>query len=1086
MLKRNKKLASRLLAALMALACVLTLLPGAAMAAGEDDGGKMVVDKTATLEDDGTYTIELSAYATGQTTTETIKTGKPLDIVLVLDQSGSMADSITSYSYQPRENRSYSYNSYGGKTTYYCLDTDGNYYPVKRDSEWHSDWFDSYTTYYLYYTKNGQNYYLSGTGVTTQRPTNVQDASTTIWTGVLYQRSSTSTSKLNALKAAVTNFVNSVSANAKEFNVDHQIALVGFASNQSDGKSNQGSVSYGSSDKYWVNTGLFVNGQLKNYKTYQNRQWNSLTAQDYWNALVSVNTNGSITQSITTAISCIADSGGTRTSYGLEMAQNVFANNPIPAGSDRQRVVVLFTDGEPGQSGYNFTEANNAISKAYKLKNTHNAKVYTVGLYYDDPSSYVTNFMNYTSSNYPFARSTNHHGNKVDDKYYMTAGDADELNQIFTYIVDDSTQSSTTVTLGAESVLRDILNDGFVLPAGYNAQDNITVATKPGQMNEAGGISWGEIQENPSGITATADEETGTIEVTGFDYSERYIAEEHPGDVLLVTIRGVEATDAAITNAEISTNDAASGIYENTGDEEPFVRFPEPKTILKSKTYVLDYGKSVDLASTDWGMGQITTLDGSGMHRFNTQNPITALSLTYGSVLKGNGVDALTYTPMTMNWDGYDKLYVFGKQIQEAEGGLINQWSRVTVMPANSVYYEDTFVTDSNTGKVGIEYTGNWAQVVEGTSGGNTQTVDDEHPYGWEESYDDITFSDGCAHRVTASDDEVAQASFTFTGTGVDVYSKTDMTTGTVYAVLEPQFESENAKVQRLIVDNLAESNGETGYYQIPTVSFQNLEYGEYKVTIMVTTAAEGRSTYYLDGVRVYNPIQGLEEDQLVQDAYGADHELNAVFQEVRDILVTQANLPEGDKLPNNSIVFIDQVDGEIGGETSVVGTYVEYGPKNEVYLAPGQSIAFQVATGSNSHYYLGLKGPAGATQAEATSGTGKMQIGICGSCDMYYEVTPNADGIVMVKNTGENLLSITKLRTTSDSEDENACIVGASVSELLAYADTFDSLEVVEYPTDLGDVEIENPDVQELGDGSVAWEWLQKIFRGIWDLLRP
>lgn len=1081
MLKRNKKLASRLLAALMALACVLTLLPGAAMAAGEDDGGRMVVDKTATLEDDGTYTINLSAYATGQTTTETIKTGKPLDIVLVLDQSGSMADSITSYSYQARTSQGYSYSNYGNRE-YYYLDEDGNYYRVRRGSEEHSALWWKYTTYYLYYTKNGQNYYLSGTGVTTQRPTNVEDSSATIWTGVLYQRSSTSTSKLNALKAAVTNFVNSVSANAKEFNVDHQIALVGFASNQSDGKSNQGSVSYGSSDEYWVNTGLFVNGQLKNYKTYQNRQWNSLTAQDYRNALVSVNTNGSITQSITTAISRIADSGGTRTSYGLEMAQNVFANNPIPAGSDRQRVVVLFTDGEPGQSGYDSSEANSAISEAYTLKNTHNAKVYTVGLYDDDPSSYVTNFMNYTSSNYPSAQSTNNHGNQVDDKYYMTAGDADELNQIFTNIVNDSTESSTTVTLDAESVLRDILNNGFVLPAGYNVRDNITVATKPGQMDEAGEISWDEdnIQENPSGITATADEETGTIEVTGFDYSERYIAEEHPGDVLLVTIRGVEATDAAITNAEISTNDAASGIYENTGDEEPFVRFPEPKTILKSKTYVLDYGKPVNLNAQDWGIGSISTLNGDGMHRF--YSPVWNLTEDYGKVSATQS--GLTYTPTTMNWDGYDNLYVFGKQI--AEDGAENQWSRVTVMPANSVYYEDTFVTDSNTGKVGIEYTGNWAQVVEGTSGGNTQTVDDGHPYGWEESYDDITFSDGCAHCVTASDVEVAQASFTFTGTGVDVYSKTDMTTGTVYAVLEPQFESENAKVQRLIVDNLAESNGETGYYQIPTVSFQDLTYGEYKVTVMVTTAAEGRSTYYLDGVRVYNPIQGLEEDQLVQDAYGADHELNAVFQEVRDILVTQANLPEGDELPNNSVVFIDQVDGQTGVATSVVGTYVEYGPKNEVYLAPGQSIAFQVATGSNSHYYLGLKGPAGATQAEATNGTGKMQIEICGSCDMYYEVTPSADGIVMVKNTGENLLSITKLRTTSDSEDENAGIVGASVSELLAYADTFDSLEVVEYPTDLGDVEIENPDVQELGDGSVAWEWLQKIFRGIWDLLRP
>lgn len=1065
MLKRNKKLASRLLAALMALACVLTLLPGAAMAAGEDDGGKMVVDKTATLEDDGTYTIELSAYATGQTTTETIKTGKPLDIVLVLDQSGSMADSITSYSYQPRENRSYSYNSYGGKTTYYYLDTDGNYYPVKRDSEWHFDWFDSYTTYYLYYTKNGQNYYLSGTGVTTQRPTNVRDSSATIWTGVLYQRSSTSTSKLNALKAAVTNFVNSVSANAKEYNVEHRIAMVGFASKGTDNSA-------------WKNTGLFVDGYLKKYANSEWETNSQLSSQDYKDALVVVNdVDGDIAGSISRAIGNLDAEGATRTSYGLEMAQKVFENNK---DSERQRVVVLFTDGEPGKSGYENSEANSALSKAYVLKNENKATVYSVGLYDSDPENNTVSFMNYTSSNYPFAQSMTYPGSKFDDKYYMTASDADELNEIFTYIIDDSTESSTTVTLDAKSVLRDILNDGFVLPAGYDAQENITVATQSVELGAEGNIVWGEVEENPSDIAVTADEETGTIEVMGFDYSERYIAEEHPGDVLLVTIRGVEATDAAITNAEISTNDAASGIYENTDDEEPFVRFPEPKTILKSKTYVLDYGKPVNLNAQDWGIGSISTLNGDGMHRF--YSPVWNLTEDHGKVSATQS--GLTYTPTTMNWDGYDNLYVFGKQI--AEDGAENQWSRVTVMPANSVYYEDTFVTDSNTGKVGIEYTGDWKQVVEGTSGGNTQTVDDGHPYGWEESYDDITFSDGCAHCVTASDGEVAQASFTFTGTGVDVYSKTDMTTGTVYAVLEPQFESENAKVQRLIVDNLAESNGETGYYQIPTVSFQDLTYGEYKVTIMVTTAAEGRSTYYLDGVRVYNPIQGLEEDQLVQDAYGADHELNAVFQEVRDILVTQANLPEGDELPNNSVVFIDQVDGQTGVTTSEVGTYVEYGPKNEVYLAPGQSIAFQVATGSNSHYYLGLKGPAGATQAEATNGTGKMQIKICGSCDMYYEVTPSADGIVMVRNTGENLLSITKLRTTSDSEDENAGIVGASVSELLAYADTFDSLEVVEYPTDLGDVEIENPDVQELGDGSVAWEWLQKIFRGIWDLLRP
>lgn len=995
MLKRNKKLASRLLAALMALACVLTLLPGAAMAAGEDDGGRMVVDKTATLEDDGTYTIELSAYATGTTTTVTTEEAVPYDIVLVLDQSGSMSNKFGS-----------------GRTT-----------------------------------------------------------------------------KLDALKTAARDFVQNIQEDAEKNDVDHRVAVVGFASTREWHSDSWWSPGYPGYYEYG-NTEILSTSSVVNYE--------DADSSDYRNALVSANSNGSVNTRLTSAINRLEASGDTYSEYGLDMANQIFENNSIAGDSNRGRLVVMFTDGYTAPSGTNnidYSMSDRAIGNAKVSKTDYGATVYTVGIFSDaNPSldidsnfSYgstnanrqtvaANRYMHYVSSNYPNAQNLRNGGEKKADTYYLAASDVDQLDNIFQTISDTVTTPSTTVKLNAASVMRDILNDGFVLPEGYNAS-SITVKTQHGEkLDNQEEPEWGQVVENPTGITATFDVEKGTIEVTGFDYSTRYIAKTHPGDKLLVTIRGIEATDEAITNEEISTNKSSSGIYENAEAEDPSVTFPEPKTILKSKTYVLDYGKPVNLNAQDWGIGSISTLNGDGMHRF--YSPVWNLTEDHGKVSATQS--GLTYTPTTMNWDGYDNLYVFGKQI--AEDGAENQWSRVTVMPANSVYYEDTFVTDSNTGKVGIEYTGDWEQV--GTSGGNTQTVDDGQPYGWEESYDDITFSDGCAHCVTASDDdEVAQASFTFTGTGVDVYSRTNMTTGTVYAVLEPQFENENAKVQRLIVDHLAVSGD---YYQIPTVSFQDLTYGKYKVTIMVTTAAEGRSTYYLDGVRVYNPIQGLEEDQLVQDAYGADHELNAVFQEVRDILVDRTNLPEGDELPNDSVVFIDQVDGQTGVATSEVGTYVEYGPKNEVYLAPGQSIAFQVATGSNSHYYLGLKEPAGATQAEATSRTGKMQIGICGSCDMYYEVTPNADGIVMVKNTGKNLLSITKLRTTSDSEDENARIVSASVSELLAYADTFDSLEVVEYPTDLGDVEIENPDVQELGDGSVAWEWLQKIFRGIWDLLRP
>ncbi|MDY4970743.1 MAG: vWA domain-containing protein, partial [Lachnospiraceae bacterium] len=415
---KHRKPFSRLLAVMMSLAMVLALIPATAMAEETSQGG-MVLSKTATLEDDGTYTIELSAYATGTTTTVTEKSGVPLDIVLVLDQSGSM-----------------------------------------------------YTSEYL-----------------------------------------------TPLKNAVTAFVNTISSNAKDYNVDHRIALVGYASNRNDGKSNSGTISSGSSNSYWINTGLFVDGYLKNYAG--DSDTSSLTSKDYKDALVNVNTNGNVTSSITTAISNIAASGATRTNYGMEMANGVFENNPIEENSDRKRIVVVFTDGKPGYDGYEETSANAALAEAYKTKNTYKATVYTVGLY-SSADDNVTTFMNYLSSNYPTAQSMigdtvyeyspiyslknynsyyvkNEDGSYVKvnykksyrggswkdstgkvyipktsetseegiqfysrtettekpeqsaDKYYMTTSNPDELNNIFTNISKDIQNPSTSVKLDKDS-----------------------------------------------------------------------------------------------------------------------------------------------------------------------------------------------------------------------------------------------------------------------------------------------------------------------------------------------------------------------------------------------------------------------------------------------------------------------------------------------------------------------------------------------------------------------------------------------------------------------------------------------------------
>ena len=84
----------KILAAMLVLVMVLAMVPAKAQAAEGDvptyESGKLYLDKTAILEDNGTYTIRLEAFATGTPVTTSVITGTPLDVVLVIDQSGSI------------------------------------------------------------------------------------------------------------------------------------------------------------------------------------------------------------------------------------------------------------------------------------------------------------------------------------------------------------------------------------------------------------------------------------------------------------------------------------------------------------------------------------------------------------------------------------------------------------------------------------------------------------------------------------------------------------------------------------------------------------------------------------------------------------------------------------------------------------------------------------------------------------------------------------------------------------------------------------------------------------------------------------
>lgn len=528
----------------------------------------------------------------------------------------------------------------------------------------------------------------------------------------------------------------------------------------------------------------------------------------------------------------------------------------------------------------------------------------------------------------------------------------------------------------------------------------------------------------------------------------------------------------------------------------------------------------------------------------------------YGNIVLNSSAsgetDYLTYT-LNRFMNGTDTFTLnvpVGNSLgTETAAERYNLHKNVTVLPANNVYYEDDFmIVDENGNQntdptIGIVYSGDWTEIDIDANGAddtidstNTKpnditadptgsAPDDKNTvHGWEDALaDDTNFSGGSAHKTEIKVDangtatNSATAQFTFTGTGVDIYSRTNMKTGTVYAKLRgTEAESGKTVAKGLIVDNLAASNGTDGYYQIPTLWFNNLEYGTYNVQLYVTTAAasEARFTYYLDGIRVYNPIQNQENDAIVSEAYGSENEQQACFTSIRDILLDANSFTSGatessDGTTETAItgaVFIDQIRTGEGTEgdfttTTQLGVYTDYGPKNEVYLAPGQSIAFKVDPAlAEAHYYIGLKSPTGSTvKTEVTHADGKKGIVIDAASDMYYEVVPDKDGYIVISNITASgadlqnrLLSVTKLRTTANG-GENGIVTITAQNAKAAVLSLRDRSEVADESTEDGTTtpDTETPEINQGGNveienpsGGVQMEEILNMLKALLNLL--
>lgn len=515
----------RALALVLALVMALSLVALPSFAAGEDEEtGSAVTDGRTSVNglelrkvyDPKTSMLTLEAYATGSTTTTT--STAPVDIVLVLDVSGSMDENMEyreTYSISP--GGTYYYYDEGGffspagyKQAYYC----------SRCEEW-------YTAQHNYSHYNGERL---------TPKTSAESSGTQFYSAV---------TKITALKTAVNAFIDNV---AKE-SPDSNIAIVKFAGESTDAIGDDTHTEYHNNGSAECNFTQIVK---------------KLTTVDAAGAT-----------ELKEAVNKLAAKGPTSADRGMEHAKNIIQSDP---NKDRQKVVVMFTDGAPTHwNGGDFdTVANGAIAASKSIKEA-GATVYTIGCFGTTPSSDTDTYMNYVSSNYPNAASMTSGGAKADPaNYYKTVSSAADLNNIFQDI--SHTIGGATLTLGTETVLKDVVSDYFNLPE--NASSQITAKSYScTKLDASGNPIWSGTPDNAS---YKVEVNGKTISVTGFDYSANWVGKDtttgdvHPGKKLVVTIPIV---DNGTGMGEVPTNGTDSAVYDKDGKQvcpfaQPTAYFP--------------------------------------------------------------------------------------------------------------------------------------------------------------------------------------------------------------------------------------------------------------------------------------------------------------------------------------------------------------------------------------------------------------------------------------------------------------------------------------------------------------------------------
>ena len=456
-------------------------------------------------------------------------------------------------------------------------------------------------------------------------------------------------------------------------------------------------------------------------------------------------------------------------------------------------------------------------------------------------------------------------------------------------------------------------------------------------------------------------------------------------------------------------------------------------TFNATKTFVVDFGLPLRIEPKDLN----ENLGGNGVNI--TETKLTGVSNFAYVSADTNGVITYKLKEMISQSDTFGVKYT-GTLVKD-DGNLqvvTTAKYTVTIIPATSVYYEDSFAkfTDGSGAAVDAKWTANGKAVNDSP----TQALEalgektNHKVYGYDPAYDKCTmFSMGSAQKVTVTSDMVTNwtdtstwptAQFTFKGTGFDIISLTDNTSGAIF--VDVVNKETGKKEKSVFVDNYygytydatngwqpSTSNKPNALYQIPVIAVRGLDYDEHNVVIKVAyseyfdhTANKGSYNFWLDAVRVYDPM-GKSEN--TGNTYGQDGEAYPQYIKLRSELAAN----NGTVGVNGKLLFID------GKENASISEYANYGPNNEVYLANGQAITFKLTGNLDkiAAVQIGAKSPNSNETNKANMVIGDSNKQLSTATEMYYDITTaavnNGAQLVTVTNTGEAILSLTNLKIT-------------------------------------------------------------------------